>query len=27
MRARYNQSFKRQAVEKALSRSEGTTLA
>jgi transposase-like protein len=27
MRARYNQSFKRQAVEKALSRPEGTTLA
>ena len=27
MRARYTQSFKRQAVEKALSRSEGTTLA
>jgi transposase-like protein len=26
MRARYNESFKRQAVEKALSRSEGTTL-
>jgi transposase-like protein len=27
MRARYNQSFKEQAVEKALSRSDGTTLA
>ena len=27
MRARYNQSFKEQAVEKALSRSNGTTLA
>jgi transposase-like protein len=27
MRARYTESFKRQAVEKALSRSEGTTLA
>ena len=27
MRARYTQSFKRQAVEKALSRAEGTTLA
>ena len=27
MRASYNQSFKQQAVEKALSRSEGTTLA
>ena len=27
MRTRYNQSFKQQAVEKALSRSEGTTLA
>ncbi|MFT4583055.1 MAG: transposase [Gammaproteobacteria bacterium] len=27
MRARYNQSFKQQAVEKALSRPEGTTLA
>lgn len=27
MSARYNGSFKRQAVEKALSRSEGTTLA
>ena len=27
MRARYTQSFKRQAVEKALSRADGTTLA
>ena len=27
MRKRYSQSFKRQAVEKALSRAEGTTLA
>ena len=27
MRARYSQSFKRQAVEKALSRADGTTLA
>ncbi len=27
MRARYTQSFKRQAVEKALSRTDGTTLA
>ena len=27
MRARYNQSFKQQAVEKALSRSDGTILA
>lgn len=27
MSARYNESFKRQAVEKALSRSEGATLA
>ena len=26
MRARYNESFKRQAVGKALSRSQGTTL-